>query len=193
VSYDKKKYKEMFNAALAEREAGGHRLGVRERVALSLEIQKALQSPKSETRFDCRSCGKQWFLDNVEQIERANKAAKISNLGRSMTPVMWLSKKKQIVDLNHCPDCGSNNITRTNIVEGIPTPTPMEPESTSPASTATAAQTYISDELLKLATLRDQGILTEQEFQMQKAKLLGSHTANQIQQRRFDPQTGQRL
>jgi hypothetical protein len=46
------------------------------------------------------------------------------------------------------------------------------------------------DELAKLATLRDQGVVTEQEFQEQKAKLLGTQTVNQP---RFDPQTGQRL
>lgn len=31
----------------------------------------------------------------------------------------------------------------------------------------------IADELQKLATLRDQGVLTEEEFKEQKAKLLG--------------------
>jgi hypothetical protein len=46
------------------------------------------------------------------------------------------------------------------------------------------------DELAKLAALRDQGIVTEQEFQEQKAKLLGTETANQP---RFDSQTGRPL
>jgi hypothetical protein len=48
------------------------------------------------------------------------------------------------------------------------------------------------DELAKLAALRDQGVVTEQEFQEQKAKLLGTQTANQSQ-KRFDPQTGRPL
>jgi hypothetical protein len=48
------------------------------------------------------------------------------------------------------------------------------------------------DELAKLAALRDQGIVTEQEFQEQKKKLLGTQTANQSQQR-FDSQTGRPL
>jgi hypothetical protein len=39
-----------------------------------------------------------------------------------------------------------------------------------PASTSAPS---IADELTKLATLRDQGILTDDEFQAQKAKLLG--------------------
>ena len=46
------------------------------------------------------------------------------------------------------------------------------------------------DELAKLATLRDQGIVTEAEFQAHKAKLLGTETESQP---RFDPQTGRRL
>ncbi len=46
------------------------------------------------------------------------------------------------------------------------------------------------DELAKLAKLRDQGVVTEQEFQEHKKKLLGTETVNQP---RFDPQTGRRL
>ena len=33
----------------------------------------------------------------------------------------------------------------------------------------------VADELKKLAELRDAGVLTEEEFDTQKAKLLGSH------------------
>lgn len=48
------------------------------------------------------------------------------------------------------------------------------------------------DELSKLATLRDQGIVTEAEFQAHKKKLLGTKTVERSQ-KRFDPQTGRRL
>ena len=54
------------------------------------------------------------------------------------------------------------------------------------------SQSSAYDELAKLATLRDQGIVTEQEFQEQKSKLLGTQTSNQSQ-RRFDPRTGRPL
>jgi hypothetical protein len=37
---------------------------------------------------------------------------------------------------------------------------------------ATAAEPDVADELAKLATLRDRGILTDAEFAAQKAKLL---------------------
>jgi Short C-terminal domain len=45
-----------------------------------------------------------------------------------------------------------------------------------PAATAAPAGggTDLADELRKLADLRDQGILTEEEFEAQKAKILGS-------------------
>ncbi|MGB8373049.1 MAG: SHOCT domain-containing protein [Halobacteriota archaeon] len=46
------------------------------------------------------------------------------------------------------------------------------------------------DELAKLETLRDQCVVTEQEFQEHKKKLLRTETVNQP---RFDPQTGCRL
>ncbi|MGA2883760.1 MAG: SHOCT domain-containing protein [Halobacteriota archaeon] len=46
------------------------------------------------------------------------------------------------------------------------------------------------DELQKLGALREQGILTEEEFKEQKRKLLGTETADQP---RFDTQTGRRL
>ncbi len=52
------------------------------------------------------------------------------------------------------------------------------------------SQLSAMDELAKLATLRDQGIVTEQEFQEHKNKLLGTQTASQP---RFDPQTGRRF
>jgi hypothetical protein len=48
------------------------------------------------------------------------------------------------------------------------------------------------DELAKLAALREGGVVTEQEFQEQKAKLLGTQSANQSE-KRFDPKTGRPL
>lgn len=47
-------------------------------------------------------------------------------------------------------------------------PTPMQ----QPRSGAALSSVLIADELRKLADLRDDGILTEDEFQYQKAKLL---------------------
>ena len=42
-----------------------------------------------------------------------------------------------------------------------------------PAPAASAPEPDITDQLRKLAALRDDGILTEEEFAAQKAKLLG--------------------
>ena len=41
-----------------------------------------------------------------------------------------------------------------------------------PASTTVVQEVDIADQLLKLSQLRDQGILTTEEFEMQKAKIL---------------------
>ncbi|AMP36997.1 SHOCT domain-containing protein [Ralstonia solanacearum] len=43
-----------------------------------------------------------------------------------------------------------------------------------PASTPAAARSHVADELVKLAGLRDSGILSEEEFTIQKSKLLGN-------------------
>jgi hypothetical protein len=47
----------------------------------------------------------------------------------------------------------------------VAAPTPPSPQATSPSS--------VADELKKLAQLKDDGILTQEEFDAQKAKLLG--------------------
>jgi uncharacterized membrane protein YdbT with pleckstrin-like domain len=56
-------------------------------------------------------------------------------------------------------------------------PPPAAPAPTAATSTAVSAPTGtapVADELAKLATLRDQGVISESEFQAQKARLLGS-------------------
>ena len=50
---------------------------------------------------------------------------------------------------------------------GVPAP------AAAPATTAASAPIDVADQLRKLAELRDQGILTEEEFSVQKQKLLG--------------------
>lgn len=47
-------------------------------------------------------------------------------------------------------------------------------QSHGPQSSPHLAQTSVADELMKLAQLKDAGVLTPQEFEAQKAKLLGS-------------------
>ena len=55
------------------------------------------------------------------------------------------------------------------------------------AHTPTALQTEnVLDEIAKLASLRDKGVVTEKEFQEQRRKLLETLTADQSQHR-FDP------
>ena len=56
-------------------------------------------------------------------------------------------------------------------------PLPPTAPVTAPTATAVSAPTGtapVADELAKLATLRDQGVISESEFQAQKARLLGS-------------------
>ncbi len=125
-------------------------------------------APPDETRFICNSCNHMWFIDDVEAVKKANKLAKIHNAGRALTPIMWVTKKHQLVDLEHCPSCGSKNIRQDAMRYGDYAQTAPQTQTL----TAPAADTF--DALEKLAALRDKGILTEQEFQEQKKKLLGS-------------------
>lgn len=50
---------------------------------------------------------------------------------------------------------------------------PAPPPAAAPAPPAAAPQTDMIEQLKQLAELRDQGILTDEEFAAQKAKLLG--------------------
>jgi hypothetical protein len=51
---------------------------------------------------------------------------------------------------------------------------PGAPQSPAPAPAPAAPPVDLADQLRKLATLRDEGILSEEEFAAQKAKLLGT-------------------
>ena len=61
-----------------------------------------------------------------------------------------------------------------------------------PAQQPTVTGINVTDELKKLAELKSEGILTDEEFAEQKKKLLRAQTANQSQPR-FDLQKGRRL
>jgi len=138
------------------------------RGALQSGANRNSAAPPDETRFICNSCNHMWFIDDVEAVKKANKLAKIHNAGRALTPIMWVTKKHQLVDLEHCPSCGSKNIRQDAMRYGDYAQTAPQTQTL----TAPAADTF--DALEKLAALRDKGILTEQEFQEQKKKLLGS-------------------
>ena len=50
----------------------------------------------------------------------------------------------------------------------------QQPQQSAPAPQASAPQQDVVSQLERLAALKDQGILTEEEFQAQKAKILGT-------------------
>ena len=54
---------------------------------------------------------------------------------------------------------------------------PVGGPSAPPPAPAPAASSSTSEELARLADLRDRGILTEEEFQAQKARVLGEPTS----------------
>jgi hypothetical protein len=56
---------------------------------------------------------------------------------------------------------------------GVPAAPQAPPPPAAPAAPA-GPPVDLADQLRKLATLRDEGILSEEEFAAQKAKLLGS-------------------
>jgi hypothetical protein len=74
------------------------------------------------------------------------------------------------------------------------TPSPSAPVTPSPSAPVTppTQQEDVISKLERLGALKDKGIITDQEFEEQKAKLLGTETANQSQ-KRVDPQTGRPL
>jgi DNA-directed RNA polymerase subunit RPC12/RpoP len=76
----------------------------------------------TETRCTCNSCGKVWHYGKQEQLESAGAA--MHNLGKSMTccsgcaPAVLIPDKK-VTDLNKCPECGSKNIRKEQIVHEV--------------------------------------------------------------------------
>lgn len=62
------------------------------------------------------------------------------------------------------------DLVRPRIADGQPSPAAAAP---APAVAHQSAPVDVADQLMKLATLRDQGILSDEEFAAQKAKLLG--------------------
>jgi hypothetical protein len=60
-----------------------------------------------------------------------------------------------------------------NMTPGVPFGTPLAPPPAPAAPPAAAPQVDMVEQLKKLGELRDAGILTEEEFAAQKAKILG--------------------
>jgi hypothetical protein len=56
--------------------------------------------------------------------------------------------------------------------EAAPAPAPAAPEPAAPTPATAAPAVDPMEQLTKLAKLRDQGVLTDEEFTAQKAKLL---------------------
>ena len=70
-----------------------------------------------ETKFTCHACGRVWHIENVQQVAKLNRAAQMSNVGRSLTPILWLTKPKQTIDLRHCPSCGSVELRKHRFMQ----------------------------------------------------------------------------
>lgn len=73
-------------------------------------------------------------------------------------------------------DSGTDRLALVSVICGKSTFPPPQPELMAQAASAGGgASSSVADELKKLADLRDRGVLTEPEFETQKAKLLGGH------------------
>ena len=135
---------------------------------------------------DCKNCTNSVAVHVGRKVVRATFA--ISSVG--MTEAALAMRKK-------CRQCGHQmSLHGLDQVAGIPqpmvetqsdpgfkgrpwwsrptakplNPTGSEPQSQSPPDAPPLA---VADELLKLAQLRDAGVITPDEFEAQKAKLLG--------------------
>lgn len=105
-------------------------------------------------RKKCRECGHQMSLHGIEQVFGVPQplVESASDPGPRMRG--WMSPR-------YVQPPGSTND------QAPPPPVSEAPPRTSPPASS------IADELIKLAQLRDAGVLTSDEFEAQKAKLLG--------------------
>ena len=81
-----------------------------------------------------------------------------------------MARKKQAVDDSY-RKAGVHLDNQIAAIKGVKD---SLPKPTSGPRSSRPAQVSVADEILKLVDLRDQGILTDAEFNQQKAKLLES-------------------
>ena len=102
-------------------------------------------------RKKCRVCGHQMSLHGIEQV---------------------FGVPQPLVETESDPGPRMRGWIASRMVR------PTEPSTTAdasePAPPTPAPTSSVADELLKLAQLRDAGVLTPQEFEAQKSKLLGT-------------------
>lgn len=77
-----------------------------------------------------------------------------------------------MADASGATTSGWNAETISSCDSGAAVPVNPELVNTSPVMPVTLTPTSVADELAKLAELRDKGIITQEEFEKQKAKLL---------------------
>lgn len=130
----------------------------------------------------CASCGTPWLLPEEWARQKAPRASQVRSMQRatrfavgrqrerySMQAVALQGTQDRVLANARCPSCGSSSFTQYK-------PGEVVPSSGSIVGTAgpSIPPGLVADELAKLAELRASGILTEEEFAVQKAKLLGS-------------------
>lgn len=85
-----------------------------------------------ETKCTCSACGKVWFYGKEEAFK--NFGEKLENVGNSMSntgkdmmccsgclPALFIpnKQKKEVKDLNQCPECGSKAVKKEVVVHNV--------------------------------------------------------------------------
>ena len=132
-----------------------------------------IENKDTEVRQRCNTCGHVfcYTMDDLQRNRKEANKAMLSSIGgmagalsghytaAAVNNSMADNQMNRITDYTRCPRCNSTNLT---VING-------EEEHSPALSNASAA-----DELKKFKELLDMGIITREEFEAQKKKLLGN-------------------
>ena len=133
-----------------------------------------IDNKNTEVRQRCNTCGHVfcYTMDDLERNRKEANKAVLSSIGgmagalsghytaAAVNNSLADTQMNRINDYTRCPKCNSTDL---RVING------EEDQSSVPA----AGNASVADELKKFKELLDLGIITEEEFNTQKAKLLG--------------------
>ena len=138
-----------------------------------------IDNKDTETRMKCNVCG-HIYCYTFEDLQRNEKLAKSAvadsllgvgealggtRLGSQVATAKADGKMNQIVDFKKCPKCHSTDVTALSKEE-------FEKAKQEQIASASAPAVSAADELKKFKELLDMGVITQEEFDAKKKRLL---------------------
>lgn len=145
---------------------------------IDAQIESSIQDRRhaNEHCMKCNVCGNIFCFTNEDLKQNAinaennaiagalgliNLVSPVSNSTLVTATNLARAGRGPVRDFSHCPKCGSENIS------------PFDPKTEQSKLIAEPQAGSAADEILKFKNLLDQGVITQEEFDMKKKQLLG--------------------